>query len=148
MNNISLIGNLVATPELKGTSGGLEYCSFSIAVRREFAKNDDVDFIPVKVWGKIANACCSNLKKGSKVAIIGTLRQERYADKDGNSKSFFNVVASNVEFLFSKANYDSEQVEDNGESQQPNPSNKPQWRIPTHSPQISFEQVDDGELPF
>ena len=110
MNNVSLIGRLTGTPELKRTQSGLAYTRFSIAVDRQFVKQGEerqADFIPILVWNKTAEFVCKYFEKGRRIALNGRIQTGSYKDKDGNTHYTTDVVADNVEFCDSKGNTDS-----------------------------------------
>lgn len=110
MNNVSLIGRLTGTPELKRTQSGLAYARFSIAVDRQFVKQGEerqADFIPILVWNKTAEFVCKYFEKGRRIALNGRIQTGSYKDKDGNTRYTTDVVADNVEFCDSKGNTDS-----------------------------------------
>ncbi|PWM72152.1 MAG: single-stranded DNA-binding protein [Bacillota bacterium] len=105
MNKVLLIGNLTRDPELSETSGGVAVCHFSVAVTRDFASADgnrETDFFNVTVWRGRAETCGRYLKKGNKVAVMGSLQNRSYDDKDGIRRTVTEVIASDVEFLTPK----------------------------------------------
>lgn len=106
MNKVFLIGNLTRDPELSETPSGISVCRMSIAVSRDYKDNDgnrQADFFNVTVWRERAENCSMYLKKGNKVAIIGSLQNRSYEDKDGIKRNVTDVVASEVEFLTPKS---------------------------------------------
>ena len=134
MNKVILIGNLTRDPELTETPNGTAVCRFSIAVSREYANaegNRDTDFFNITVWRGRAENCGKYLKKGNKVAVVGSLQTRSYEDKDGIKRNVTDIVASDVEFLTPK----SAQVEDDEVS-----------TVSTKRPQL--EAIDDNQLPF
>ncbi len=105
MNKVLLIGNLTRDPELSETSGGVAVCHFSVAVTRDFASADgtrETDFFNVTVWRGRAETCGKYLKKGNKVAVMGSLQNRSYDDKDGIRRTVTEVIASDVEVLTPK----------------------------------------------
>ena len=107
MNKVYLIGNLTRDPELSETTSGIAVCRLSIAVNRTY--NNEVDYFNITVWRAVAENCGKFLKKGSKVAICGSLQNRSYEDKDGNKRNYTDIVASEVEFLSTKSNGEGEQ---------------------------------------
>ena len=102
MNKVYLIGNLTRDPEVSETSSGVAYCRFSIAVNRNFTNADgnrEADFFNIIVWRAQAENCGKFLKKGSKIAVVGSLQNRSYEDKDGVKRTVTDIVASEVEFL-------------------------------------------------
>ena len=135
MNKVYLIGNLTRDPELSETTGGVAYCRFAIAVNRTFVNADgtrDADFFNITVWRGQAENCGKFLKKGSKVAIVGSLQNRTYEDKDGVKRTVTDIVANEVEFLSTGARGDEFEVSQ--------PVKK--------GPGPVLEPVDDEQLPF
>ena len=78
MNKVFLIGNLTRDPELTETASGVAVCHFAIAVNRNYSSQDSerqTDFFNITVWRTQAENCGRYLKKGSKVAIVGSLQR-------------------------------------------------------------------------
>lgn len=101
MNKITIIGRLVADPELRTTTNGLSVCIFRVAVNRKF-KNDEADFFPVSVWREAGVNCNKYLKKGNQVAVVGQLQIRNY-EQDGIRKMAVDLIADEVEFLTPKS---------------------------------------------
>ncbi len=136
MNKVYLIGNLTRDPEVSETSSGVPYCRFSIAVNRNFTNaegNREADFFNVIVWRGQAESCGRFLKKGSKIAVVGSLQNRSYEDKDGVKRTVTDVVASEIEFLTTNRG------EDEGQ----------EVIRPVKKERLSLEPVDsDDDLPF
>ncbi len=134
MNKVFLIGNLTRDPELTETPNGTAVCRFSIAVSRDYAGADgnrETDFFNITVWRGRAENCGKYLKKGNKVAVVGSLQTRSYEDKDGIKRNVTDIVASDVEFLTPKSSQsDDEEVS----------------TVSTKRPQL--EAIDDNQLPF
>jgi single-strand DNA-binding protein len=137
MNKVILVGNLTRDPELTETPSGIAVCRFAIAVSRDYANsegNRETDFFNITVWRGRAENCGKYLKKGNKVAIVGSLQTRSYEDKDGIKRNVTDVVASEVEFLTPK---NAQGGEDDGEGFVPSRKERPQ-----------LEAIDDNQLPF
>nr|MBO4518186.1 single-stranded DNA-binding protein [Clostridia bacterium] len=136
MNKVILIGNLTRDPELSETPNGVAVCRFSIAVSRDYANSDgtrETDFFNITVWRGRAENCGKYLKKGNKVAVVGSLQNRSYEDKDGIKRNVTDVVASEVEFLTPK---NAQSGDDDAQPAQ----------IKRERPQL--EAIDDNQLPF
>lgn len=111
MNSVKLIGNLPRDPEVRYTKTGKPWASFTVAVSRSLPAagtmeaKEFTDFIPVVVWGKLAEFCGNNLAKGTKVFVEGRLNVRSYEANDGQKRWVTEVVAN-----FVAQNMDSEQV--------------------------------------
>ena len=136
MNKVILVGNLTRDPELSETPNGVAVCRFSIAVSRDYANSDgtrETDFFNITVWRGRAENCGRYLKKGNKVAVVGSLQNRSYEDKDGNKRNVTDIVANEVEFLTPK----SAQGGDGEEAPVQARRERPQ-----------LEAIDDNQLPF
>ena len=134
MNKVILVGNLTRDPELSETPSGVAVCRFAIAVSRDYANAEgerETDFFNITVWRGRAENCGKYLKKGNKVAVIGSLQNRSYEDKDGVKRTLTDVVANEVEFLTPKGN--------SGEGEEVVSSKR-------ERPQL--EAIDDNQLPF
>ena len=134
MNKVILVGNLTKDPELSETPSGVAVCKFSLAVSRDYTNaegNRDTDFFNITVWRGRAENCGKYLKKGNKVAVVGSLQTRSYEDKDGIKRNVTDVIASEVEFLTPKQ---SGQEEESVVS------------VTRQRPQL--EAIDDNQLPF
>lgn len=105
MNNVSLIGRLTNTPELKITQSGTGYTRFSIAVDRRVKQGEEkqADFIDIVAWSKTAEFICKYFTKGKRIALNGSIRTGSYTAQDGTKKRTFEVWCDNVEFCDSKS---------------------------------------------
>lgn len=100
MNNVVMIGRLTRDPELRFTAGsGKAVATFTIAVNRQFAKNNEADFFRVVVWGKSGENCANYLAKGRLVGIQGRVQNNNYETNTGEKRYTTEIVADRVEFL-------------------------------------------------
>ena len=135
MNKVFLIGNLTRDPELSTTNSGISVCRISIAVSRRFANADgsrETDFFNVVAWRAIAENCAKYLKKGSKIAVMGSIQNRSYEGNDGTKRYTTDITAEEIEFLSTKGD---EAASDNGMS---------------HEPDTGLQPIDDDDntLPF
>lgn len=95
MNQICLVGRLTADPVTK-TLTTSSMCEFTIAVRK--IMKDEADFFTIKTYGKTAEFAQQYLSKGRLVSVSGRMESRKY-EKDGQTKTFWDVVAQNVNGL-------------------------------------------------
>lgn len=100
MNKWIGIGRLTKDPELRYTDKNIAICSFTIAINRI---NEESDFIPIKVFNKLAENSFKYLKKGSLVGIVGSIKTSNY-EKDGKKIYKTEIIANSVEFLSNNTN--------------------------------------------
>ncbi len=104
LNKVLLIGNLTRDTELRYIPSGSAVASFTLAVNRVYKlqsgeKKEEVSFVRVIVWGRMAEVCGEYLKKGSPVFVEGRLQSRSWDGPDGQKRSTIEVVAMNVQFL-------------------------------------------------
>lgn len=107
MNRVILIGNLTKDPELSQTNNGLSVCKFNVAVSRSYGKQE-TDFFTVIAWRTQADNCARFLKKGSKVAVSGSIQNRSYDGNDGIKRYVTEIVADEVQFLTTKGQAEDE----------------------------------------
>ena len=100
---ITIIGNLVSDPDVRFTSGGHALASFSVVTndskRGADGTYEDVDtsFWNCVAWRRVAeNLAESDLHKGDKVILVGTIRQENWETKEGEKRSGYKVTADHI----------------------------------------------------
>lgn len=98
MNRTFLVGHLVDAPKLE-KKGETTLTKFSIAVNKAVNGEKKTNYFPIVVFGKQGENCHNFLSKGSKVAIEGELDTYSYADTEGKTHKYFNIVATRVEYL-------------------------------------------------
>ncbi|HRK61288.1 MAG TPA: single-stranded DNA-binding protein [Candidatus Omnitrophota bacterium] len=104
LNKVFLMGNLTRDPELRYLPSGQPVTSFSIAMNRVYnsqtgEKKEEVSYVRVVVWARLAEICNEYLKKGSPVFVEGRLQSRSWEAQDGTKRSSIEVVAQNVQFL-------------------------------------------------
>lgn len=137
MNNVSIIGNLTKDPEMRATTGQNQtsVCNMTVAVNDGYGDKQRTSYIPVTVFGKIADNCERYLYKGSKVGVTGRLQTGSYKDKEGKTVYTWSVIASSVEFLTTKSG------EVTHVAQQPDIP-------PAAGDQTGFGELQDDDIPF
>ena len=142
INSVVLMGRLTYDPELRTTPTGISVIRFQIACDRNYqAKGEDrkADFIDVTAWRQTAEFISRYFRKGSMIAIEGSIQTDNFTDKDGNKRKSVTVVANNVSFCGSKA--------ESGNSSPVYNQPAPSYASADNS---DFEEIVDGDddLPF
>jgi single-strand DNA-binding protein len=101
--SVTVVGNLVADPELRYTQSGVAVCNFRVAsTPRHFDKTSNawVDgealFLGVTVWRDAASHAAESLSRGSRVVVSGALRARSYETAEGEKRTAFEVEAEEV----------------------------------------------------
>jgi single-strand DNA-binding protein len=105
-NKIFVVGNLGRDPELRTLPSGASVCNFNVAVNEsnsELTTRGDRTAIwfRIAVFGRGAERCAKELKRGSKVYVAGRLRPREWEDKQGYKHQQLEIMAADVK-LFGK----------------------------------------------
>jgi single-strand DNA-binding protein len=91
--SVSFAGNLTDDPEVRYTEGGIARAMFRVAVS---ARREEASFFTVVVWRDQAEHAAESLSKGSRVVVVGRLRQRSWTAEDGSARSTVEVVAEEL----------------------------------------------------
>ena len=104
-NKVMLIGNLTRDPEIKYTPKGTAIADIGLAVNRNYTtdsgeKREEVTFIDVTLWGRVAEIVGEYCKKGRPLFVEGRLQLDTWDDKaTGQKRSKLKVVGENIQLL-------------------------------------------------
>jgi single-strand DNA-binding protein len=100
---ITVVGNLVADPELRFTASGQPVATFRVASTpriRDAATNEWKDgdslFLTCNVWRQAAENVAESLQRGMRVIVSGRLKQRSYETKEGEKRTVFEVEVEDV----------------------------------------------------
>ena len=104
INNVIIVGNLIKDPIIRQTTNGTPVANFTIASNRKFKDNfgqwkEDVCFIGIVAWYKLAESCAENLHKGSAVLVEGELQSRQWRTDDGHYRNVVEIKARRIQFL-------------------------------------------------
>lgn len=105
INCAVIMGRLTADPELRTTSSGVSVTSFCVAVDRNYVRPGEdrqADFINVTAWRQNADFVTRYFRKGSMIAVQGSIQTRTYEDKNGNKRTAVEIVADNISFCGSR----------------------------------------------
>lgn len=134
INNVCLVGRLTRPVDLRYTSNGTAFGSFSLAIDRNYKKESgekETDYINCVIWRKPAVNLYNFTKKGSLIGIEGRLQSRNYENKEGQKVYVTEVLVENFSLLESKAVTEGRQ------------------QAPIENvEQVQFGEVNDDDLPF
>jgi single-strand DNA-binding protein len=100
---ITVVGNLVADPELRFTASGQPVATFRIASTPRFLdkatnewKDGDSLFLSCNVWRQAAENVAESLQRGMRVIVTGRLKQRNYETKEGEKRTVYEVEVDDV----------------------------------------------------
>ena len=104
VNKVILIGNLGRDPEIRTTPQGTSLARFSVATSTTWkdasgAKQERTEWHDVVAWEKLAQICGEYLHKGKMVYVEGSLRTNKWQDKEGKDRYTTEIIASEMQML-------------------------------------------------
>ncbi len=113
INQITLVGRIVKTPDLFYTESGKTGTFITLAVGRTYKNQDgqyDTDFIDCTLWSGVAESTAEYCKTGDVVGIRGRIQTRIVEDENGNKQKIMEIIADRVTFLASSGNKKGEHV--------------------------------------
>lgn len=108
VNKVILVGNLGNDPEVRQTASGTTFTTISVATSEQWTdkstgqKQERTEWHRVKFFSRLAEVAGEYLKKGSQVYIEGSIRSDKYTDKQGVERYSFDIVAQEMQMLGSR----------------------------------------------
>ena len=102
INNVTVVGRLTRAVDLRYTSNGTAYASFTLATDRDFKNQNgerETDFINCVMWRKPAENLANYTKKGSLIGIEGRIQTRNYDNQQGQRVYVTEVLAEKLHFL-------------------------------------------------
>ena len=115
VNRVVLVGRLVKDPELRKTNSDISFATFTLAVDNRVKEADGTRgtiFIDCRVFRDQADSLVKNTRKGSKVAVDGSLNQRNFERRDGTKGKVIEIVVDSVTFLDPNPNREQNAVEE------------------------------------
>ena len=104
-NNFFFIGRLTRNPELRYTSSNKAVTQIDLAVQNG---KDDVTFVPITLFGNIAENVHKYCEKGDQVGFQGSVKNHNWEDNKGNKHYDYTFMANRMSFLQTKTNNQQE----------------------------------------
>jgi len=150
-NKVILLGNLTRDPEVRYTPKGSAVCDLGIAVNRVYTtdsgeKREEVTYVDVVLWARLAEIAGEYLKKGRPVFIEGRLQMDTWDDKQsGQKRTKLRVVGESMQLLGSRPAGGGAAAETVGEDRQTTAGGKASTPPPKSAAQA---EPDEDEIPF
>lgn len=149
INKVILVGSLGADPEVRYTAGGTAIASLSVATSEQWTdkqsgqKQERTEWHRVKLFGRLAEIAGEYLKKGRQVYIEGSLRTDKYTDKQGIERYTTDIIASEMQMLGGDGG------KQDGSRQQRAPSRQDHNDYSSQGPSSKHGDDDfDSDIPF
>ena len=141
VNRVVLVGRLVKDPELRKTASDVSVATFTIAVDNAVKEQDGTRgslFLDCRVYRDQADNMAKYTRKGSKVAVDGSLNQRNFVRQDGSKGKVIEVYVDSVTFLDPNPNRENTAIEEPKFDDVPAPS----------SSNLDPIDLPDDDLPF
>lgn len=112
LNKTILIGRLTRDAKFK-TVGETNIASFSIAYSTGYGDKKKSNYIDCVAFGKTAEVVKNYTKKGSQIAIDGSLEQESWDGQDGKKNYKTKIRIAEIKLLGSKSDSQAANTEIN-----------------------------------
>ncbi len=108
INYVIVAGNLTKDPIFRQTTNSTPVVNFSIASNRKYRDSsnnwqEDVCYVGIVAWNKLAESCRDRLKKGSAVLVDGELQSRSWKSDEGHNRSIVEIKARRIQFLNKRA---------------------------------------------
>lgn len=113
VNKVIIVGNLGADPETRYTAGGGAITNLRVATSEKWKDKQSgedqerTEWHRIVFFGKLAEIAGQYLKKGSSVYVEGSLRTNKYTDKEGVEKYSTDIVGSEMQMIGAKRKEES-----------------------------------------
>ena len=150
-NKVILLGNLTRDPEVRYTPKGSAVCDLGLAVNRTYTldngeKREEVTYVDVVLWARLAEIAGEYLKKGRPVFIEGRLQLDTWDDKQsGQKRSKLRVIGETMQLLGSRPSGSS-----GGGGSSEGDDNRPARSGKTAAPPkpAAAAEGEEDEIPF
>ena len=141
VNRVVLVGRLTKDAELRKTNSDISFATFTLAVDNRVKEADGTRgtiFIDCRVFRDQADSLVKNTRKGSKIAVDGSLNQRNFERRDGTKGKVIEIVVDSVTFLDPNPNREQNTVEE------------PKFDDIQVPPSNNLDSIDlpDDDLPF
>jgi single-strand DNA-binding protein len=152
LNQVMIMGNLGADPEMRYTPQGTAVANFRVAINESYTdrqtgeRQQTTEWVSVECWERLAETVNTYLLKGSAVFVQGALKTQSWDDKDTGEKRYKTFIrAKSVQFLDTKNG--------NGNNEQEQPARQPARqpapaRQSARQPAPARQPATDDDIPF
>jgi single-strand DNA-binding protein len=148
-NKVILLGNLTRDPEVRYTPKGSAVADIGLAVNRVYTldngeKREEVTYVDVVLWARLAEIAGEYLKKGRPVFIEGRLQMDSWDDKQtGQKRTKMRVVGETMQLLGGRPGGGG-----GGEADETGSAPRSAGSRTAAPPKPAAAEADDDEIPF
>jgi single-strand DNA-binding protein len=102
INKVELSGFVGINHEVRTMPNGNKILRFSLATNHSYKDREgklviDTTWHNIVMWNKMADVAGAEVKKGTRLSVIGRLATRSYTDKEGNKKYSTEIIAVSYE---------------------------------------------------
>jgi single-strand DNA-binding protein len=151
INYVIVAGNLTKDPIFRETTNKTPVVNFSLASNRRFKDStnqwqEDVCYVGIVAWNKLADSCKDRLKKGSAVLVDGELQSRTWKTDEGHNRSIVEIKARRIQFLNKRGKFvDAEtgkEVDNNDNNETAEEENSTDYTEDSFDKFLSSEESD------
>ena len=159
INKVILIGNLGRDPEVRYTPSGAAVCNVTVATSRNWKDKtsgervEETEWHRVVFYDRLAEIAGEYLKKGRQVYVEGSLRTDKYTDKEGIERYSTDIIANEMQMIGGQGEGGGGRGEGGGEYRPRQPQGRPAGGPPAGSSRQAPPPQDNGgfeddDIPF
>ena len=108
-NFFGIVGRITKDIELRYTANNKAVCEVNIAINNG---KDDTTFLPITIFGKVAETTSQYCKKGDLVGISGIIKNHNWEDKENKKHYDYSFIANKVSFFTTKSEKIKEEIKE------------------------------------
>lgn len=123
VNKAIIVGNVGQDPEIRYMPSGSAVAELSVATTEQWKdkssgeKQERTEWHRITFYGRLAEIVGEYVRKGSQVYVEGSIRTEKWQDKQGNDRYTTKIIANEMQLLGGKAqSADDNAQQDNSRS--------------------------------
>jgi len=152
INKVILVGTCGKDPETRYMPSGGAVTSISVATNESWKdkttgeKQERTEWHNITFFNRLGEIAGEYLKKGAQVYIEGSLRTEKWTDKQGNDRYTTKIIANEMQMLGSRGQQDSSGSSGGQQHSQQQNYQHPQQHEPAPNAPVDDDFNDD--IPF
>jgi single-strand DNA-binding protein len=98
VNNLTIVGNMVAQPEVRFTPSGVAQATFRVGVNRRFQSagewKSEGTFFTCVAWAELAEAV-ADVNKGDRVIVVGRMACREF-ESNGEKRKVWEIAVEDL----------------------------------------------------
>jgi len=152
VNKAIIVGNVGQDPEVRYMPSGSAVAEVSVATTEQWKdknngeKQERTEWHRITFFGRLAEIVGEYIRKGSQIYVEGSIRTEKWQDKQGNDRYTTKIIANEMQMLGGRTGGSTGFNQDMPQQQQRPPQQQAPAAAPTAPAGASADFDDD--IPF